>query len=137
MLSNLACNFLLSFWFKSSLHWSFSCFLCRKSERARNILAPPFSMRRAGIGSQNTNSLASSLVLADSCLKFRFSFTRGSYKSFLLRHGSFSYVIYFVKSGGRKVYPFFIYCVESGRFLNSNFLNPKRTEKLSHFLFTV
>ena len=35
----------------------------------------------------------SSLVLADSCLKFCFSFTRDSYKSFLLRHGSFSYVI--------------------------------------------
>ena len=36
----------------------------------------------------------SSLVLADSCLKFRFSFTQDSYKSFLLRHGSFSYVIH-------------------------------------------
>ena len=35
----------------------------------------------------------SNLVFADGHLKIRFSFTRGSYKNFLLRHGSFSYII--------------------------------------------
>ena len=30
----------------------------------------------------------------------------------------YSLKIYLVKSGGRRVYPFLIYCVESGRFLN-------------------
>ena len=34
----------------------------------------------------------SSLVFADGHLKIHFSFTRDSYKGFLLRHGSFSYV---------------------------------------------
>ena len=32
-------------------------------------------------------------MFADACLKISFSFTRDSYKGFLLRHGSFSYVI--------------------------------------------
>ena len=33
-------------------------------------------------------------MFADSHLKLHFSFTRDSYKGFLLRHGSFSYVVY-------------------------------------------
>ena len=47
-----------------------------------------------------TTRTYSSLVFADSRLKFCFSFTQDSYKSFLLRHGSFSYVIYCVKVEG-------------------------------------
>ena len=35
----------------------------------------------------------SSLVFADSLLKFHFLFTRDSYNGFLLRHDSFSYVL--------------------------------------------
>ena len=81
------------------------------------------------------SQLLSSLVFADSCLKFRFSFTRDSYKSFLLRHGSFSYVIVsqktYTRDEGticlgrgnnfyllslRKTFFTRLYCVESGRF---------------------
>ena len=78
-------------------------------------------------------AILSSLVLADSCLKFRFSFTRDSYKSFLLRHGSFSYVIVSQKTytqdegticlgRGNNFYSLSLrktfYFVKSGRFLN-------------------
>ena len=42
----------------------------------------------------------SSLVFADSRIKFHFSFTRDSYKGFFLHHGSFSYVTYCVKVEG-------------------------------------
>ena len=88
----------------------------------------------------------SSLVFTDGRWKNRNSYTWDSYKDVLL---SFSYVIKalqkewwsnrkfysfsinFVKSGRRKVYPFLIYCVESGRFLNGEWKSKILFLKLS------
>ena len=46
--------------------------------------------------------VTSSLVCANGRLKNRFSFTQDSYKDFLLRHGSFSYVVKWKKRWGRR-----------------------------------
>ena len=50
----------------------------------------------------------SSLVRADGRLNICFLFTQDSYKGFLLRHDSFSYVL------------FLIYCVKEDDFLTAN-----------------
>ena len=64
----------------------------------------------------------SSLVCADVRLNIRFSFTRDSYKGFLLRHNSFSYVIVSQKTytwdeGSISFGRGNIYCVKVDNFL--------------------
>ena len=59
---------------------------------------------------ETKNVILSSLVCADVRLNIHFSYTRDSYKSFLLCHITFSYVIVSQK----------IYCVKVDDFLTAN-----------------